>query len=93
MIRNLPYVTEPADSQLKSWWDAGVYPFGLIPYCVAHDDEGASDINPGGALEGMQQSRYAKIINKIKRASMRLWSTPQLNRRFRAFADNLNHES
>ena len=85
MLGNLPYVTEPADSQLKSWWQAGVCPFGLVPYCISTDIGGASDINPGGALEKMQQNRYVKAVNKIKRSAIRIWSTPVLRRKFREF--------
>ena len=69
MLINLPYVTEPADSQLKSWWEAGVYPYGLLPYCVSTDIGGESDINPDGKLEEMPQNRWVKATNKIRRAS------------------------
>ena len=89
LLRNLPYVTQPADGQLKSWWEAGVYPFGLVPYCVTTDLDGVSDINPGGKLEEMHQSRYVKIANKISRASMRLLYTPKLSRRFVEFTRSL----
>ena len=89
LVRNLPYVTEPVDGQLKSWWEAGVFPFGLVPYCITTDLDGVSDINPGGKLEEMQQNRFVKIRNKLRRASMRLWSTPKLNRRFREFTQSL----
>jgi len=89
LTRNLPFVTEPADGQLKSWWETGVFPFGLVPYCVTTNLDGISDINPGGKLEEMQQNRYVKIANKIRRASMRLWYTPKLNRKFREFAKSL----
>jgi glycosyl transferase family 25 len=81
LVRNLPYVTEPVDGQLKSWWEAGVYPFGLVPYCITTDLDGVSDINPGGGLEEMEQNRVVKIKNKIRRASMRLWSTPRRSTR------------
>jgi glycosyl transferase family 25 len=89
LVRNLPYVTEPVDGQLKSWWEAGVYPFGLVPYCITTDLDGVSDINPGGRLEEMEQNRVVKIKNKIRRASMRLWSTPKLNQKFREFTQSL----
>ena len=89
LTRNLPYVTEPADGQLKSWWETGVFPFGLVPYCVTTNLDGISDINPGGKLEEMQQNRYVKIVNKIRRASMRLWCTPKLNRKFLEFTQSL----
>jgi glycosyl transferase family 25 len=89
LVRNLPYVTEPVDGQLKSWWEAGVYPFGLVPYCITTDLDGVSDINPGGGLEEMEQNRVVKIKNKIRRASMRLWSTPKLNQKFREFTQSL----
>ena len=89
LVRNLPYVTEPVDGQLKSWWEAGVFPFGLTPYCVTTDLDGVSDINPTGKLEEMKQDRLVKIRNKIRRASMRLWSTPKLNRKFREFTQSL----
>ena len=89
MLANLPYVTEPADSQLKSWWDAGIYPFGLLPYCVHHEFGATSDINPEGKLEEMPQNKWVKATLKIRRTFMRLWSTPKLNRRFRKFTDSL----
>ena len=85
LVRNLPFVTEPVDGQLKSWWETGVYPFGLVPYCVTTDLEGVSDINPQGSLERMPQNRWVKITNKIRRAAGRLWWTPKLNRRFHRF--------
>ena len=90
LVQNLPYVTEPVDGQLKSWWETGVYPFGLVPYCVSTDLDGVSDINPQGSLEKMAQNRWVKIVNKIRRAAGRLWWTPKLNRRFREFASALN---
>jgi len=90
LIRNLPYVTEPVDGQLKSWWEAGVFPFGLLPYCITTDLDGTSDINPGGRLEKMEQNRMVKIVNKVRRASMRLWWTPKLNRKFREFVQSLS---
>ncbi len=93
LLRSLPFVTEPVDSQMKSWWEAGVLPFGLVPYCVTTDVDGISDINPGGKLEEMPQNPYVKIANKIERASMRLWSTPKLNRKFRAFKQSLEQTS
>jgi glycosyl transferase family 25 len=89
LIQNLPYVTEPVDGQLKSWWEAGVFPFGLIPYCVTTDLDGVSDINPAGRLEEMEQDRFVKIRNKIRRAAMRAWWTPKLNRKFREFTQSL----
>ena len=89
MLENLPYVTEPADSQLKSWWEAGVYPYGLLPYSVSTEIGGESDINPEGKLEQMPQNKWVKATVKIKRAFMRLWSTPKLNRHFREFRDSL----
>ncbi|MEJ2299456.1 MAG: glycosyltransferase family 25 protein, partial [Woeseiaceae bacterium] len=89
MLAHLPYVTQPADSQLKSWWEAGVYPYGLLPYCVTTDIGGASDINPDGTLEEMPQNKWVKVTIKLKRAFMRLWSTPKLNRHFRDFTNNL----
>ena len=85
LLANLPYVTEPADSQLKSWWEAGVYPYGLTPYCVSTDIDGESDINPDGKLEEMPQNKWVKVTVKVRRALMRLWSTPKLNRHFRDF--------
>jgi len=89
LVANLPYVTEPVDGQLKSWWEAGVFTFGLVPYCVTTDLDGVSDINPGGKLEQMEQDRFVKIRNKVRRASMRLWMTPKLNRKFRDFTQSL----
>lgn len=89
LTRNLPYVTEPVDGQLKSWWETGVFPFGLMPYCITTDLGGVSDINPDGKLEEMTQNRYVKIANKLRRASMRLWWTPKLKRKFREFAQSL----
>jgi glycosyl transferase family 25 len=89
LIANLRYVTEPVDGQLKSWWEAGIFPFGLIPYCVTTDLDGVSDINPGGSLEKMPQNRYMKIRNKIGRAAARIWWTPSLNREFRRFTQSL----
>ena len=89
LVHNLPYVTEPVDGQLKSWWETGVYPFGLVPYCVTTDLDGISDINPQGSLEKMTQNRWVKIANKIRRAAGRLWWTPKLNRRFREFSEAL----
>lgn len=85
LLQHLPYVTEPADSQLKSWWEAGVFPFGLVPYCVSTDVGGPSDINPHGSLEKMEQDRYVKLANKIRRSLQRLWWTPKLNRAFDRF--------
>ena len=93
MLENLPYVTQPADSQLKSWWEAGVYPFGLLPYCVTTDIGGASDINPVGKLEEMQQDKWVKATNKIKRSLQRLWATPKLKRKFREFVDSLESQA
>jgi glycosyl transferase, family 25 len=93
LLRSLPFLTEPIDGRLKSWWEAGVFPFGLIPYCVTTDINGVSDINPGAKLEEMQQNPYVKIANKIRRATMRLWSTPKLNRKFRAFTQSLKQTS
>ena len=89
LLHNLPYVTQPVDGQLKSWWEAHIYPFGLLPYCVTTDIDGVSDINPGGALEKMKQDRYTKIANKVTRSAARLLSTPELNRRFREFTRSL----
>ncbi len=92
MLKNLPYVTEPADSQLKSWWEAGVYPYGLLPYCVTTDVGGDSDINPDGKLEQMQQNKRVKAMNKVKRSFQRLLSTPKLNRKFRDFTGSLKSQ-
>ncbi len=89
LVKNLRYVTQPIDGQLKSWWEVGVYPFGLLPYCVTTDLDGVSDINPTGGLEKMQQDRWIKIANKIRRAAGRIWWTPRLNRRFRMFTTRL----
>lgn len=89
LTQNLPYVTEPVDGQLKSWWETGVFPFGLTPYCLTTDLGGVSDINPDGKLEDMTQNRYVKIVTKLRRASMRLWWTPKLKRKFRQFAQSL----
>ena len=89
LVKNLRYVTEPVDGQLKSWWETGVFPFGLMPYCVTTDLDGVSDINPTGGLEEMQQDRWVKIRNKVRRAAGRLWWTPKLNRRFREFTELL----
>lgn len=89
LIERLPYVTEPADSQLKSWWEAGVFPFGLVPYCVSTDVGGPSDINPHGRLEKMKQNRYVKLVNNARRALLRIWWTPKLNKKFDQFAQAL----
>lgn len=89
LTKNLRYVKEPVDGQLKSWWETGVYPFGLLPYCVTTDLNGVSDINPTGRLEKMQQNRGVKIANKLRRAAGRIWWTPRLNRRFRQFTARL----
>lgn len=90
LLENLRYVTEPVDGQLKSWWETGVYPFGLVPYCVTTDLDGVSDINPAGSLEKMQQNRWVKIANKVRRAAGRIWWTPKLNRRFHEFTAGLS---
>jgi len=89
LIKHLRYVTEPADGQLKSWWEARIFPFGLLPYCVSTDLDGVSEINPSRGLEGMKQDRLVKLVNKLKRASKRMWWTPKLNKKFDRFIQNL----
>ena len=85
MTKHLTKVTEPADAQLKSWWEARIYPFGLLPYSVSTDVGGQSDINPDSGLESIRQNRWTKIANKIRRGAARAWWTPRLYRRFREF--------
>ena len=89
LTTNLATITEPADGQLKSWWNAGIYPFGLLPYSVSTDFDGMSDINPDSALETIRQDRFVKMANKVRRAAGRLWWTPRLNRRFDEFTKTL----
>ena len=85
MTSRLRHVTEPADARLKSWWEAGVFPFGLLPYSVSTDVGGQSDINPDSGLEAIRQNRWVKMANKIRRSAARAWWTPRLYRRFREF--------
>lgn len=89
LISHLPYVTQPVDSQLKSWWEAGIFPFGLLPYCVSTDLYGLSDINPSGRLEKMTQNHFIKLVNKAEKALRRIWWTPKLHKKFHQFTQDL----
>jgi hypothetical protein len=64
LVRNLPYVTEPVDGQLKSWWEAGVFPFGLTPYCVTTDLDGGNEAgSPRKNQEQDTASFHAPVVD------------------------------
>ncbi|WP_110458392.1 glycosyltransferase family 25 protein [Shewanella algidipiscicola] len=89
LLQHMPYVVQPVDGHLKSWWSLGIYPFGLIPYCVSVDLQGQSDINPTGGLEKLPQRRLHKLYLNWQRAFMRLVSTPKLDNAFSLFSKSL----
>ncbi|GAB1137542.1 MAG: glycosyltransferase family 25 protein [Shewanella algae] len=89
LIKNMPYVVQPVDGHLKSWWTLGIYPFGLIPYCVSVDLTGLSDINPHGGLEKMKQRKLTKLYLNWQRALARLFATPKLDKKFTQFTNYL----
>jgi glycosyl transferase family 25 len=82
-------VVQPVDGHLKSWWTLGIYPFGLIPYCVSVDLTGLSDINPHGGLEKMKQRKLTKLYLNWQRALARLFATPKLDKKFTQFTNYL----
>ncbi|QYJ97545.1 glycosyltransferase family 25 protein [Shewanella alkalitolerans] len=89
LIKNMPYVVQPVDGHIKSWWTLGIYPFGLIPYCVSVNLTGQSDINPHGGLEKMKQRKLTKLYLNWQRALSRLFATPKLDRKFKLFTNYL----
>lgn len=89
LLENMPYIVEPVDGHIKSWWSLGIYPFGLIPYCVSVDLAGLSDINPVGSLEKMPQRKLTKLRLNWSRAFKRMLVTPSLDKHFNQFKDSL----
>lgn len=93
MLANMPHILQPIDSQIKSWWELDIFPFGLLPYCVYDDVSIGSDINPNSKLEQMPQNKGRKIWNKIKKGIARMISHPKLNAEFKAFQSALEQKS
>ncbi|QDE33019.1 glycosyltransferase family 25 protein [Shewanella polaris] len=92
LISHMPYIVQPVDGHLKSWWSLGITPFGLLPYCISVDIEGPSDINPDGNLERAPQRRVTKLMLNWSRALMRFIATPQLEKQFRQFTQALKKD-
>lgn len=92
LLKNMSHVVQPVDGHLKSWWTLGIYPFGLIPYCVSQDFERQSDINPHGGLEKMTQRRLTKLYLNWTRAFMRLLARPKLDKKFAQFSKSLSKD-
>jgi glycosyl transferase family 25 len=89
LVNNMLHVKEPVDSQLKSWWELGIYPFGLLPYCISTEIGGESDINPTGRLEQIKQNKLIKAFNKVSKAFQRLLWQPRLKKAFNDFTNSL----
>ena len=92
LLKNMPYVVQPVDGHLKSWWTLGIKPFGLLPYCISVDIEGPSDINPDGNLEKSPQRPFTKLYLNWSRALMRFISTPKLENKFNQFTKALKKD-
>ena len=92
LVENMPLVKEPVDSQLKSWWELGIYPFGLLPYCISTEIGGESDINPGSRLEQIKQNKITKAVNKVSKAFQRFIWQPRLKKAFNQFTKGLNNK-
>ncbi|MCT7943354.1 MULTISPECIES: glycosyltransferase family 25 protein [Shewanella] len=89
LLKHMPYILEPVDGHIKSWWSLGIYPFGLMPYCVSVDLDGLSDINPHGGLEKMKQRKLTKLRLNWTRAFKRMLATPSLDKHFNQFKNSL----
>ncbi|QBF83154.1 glycosyltransferase family 25 protein [Shewanella maritima] len=90
LIKNMPYVVQPVDGHIKSWWELDITPFGLSPYCIGIDVDGQSDINPGQQeLNKLKQRKVHKILLNWKRAFNRMLATPKLDKAFNQFKQQL----
>ena len=89
LLKNMPYVLEPIDGQLKSWWTLDIYPMGLTPYCVSVAADVGSEINPNGGLERMKQRKLTKLLLNWTRAFKRMIAMPSLDKHFNQFKNSL----